>query len=493
MTVPRTIPRTMSTQHPDNVLIPFFARSSIIEGEDEIKEAFYAFSHLHCHEQMWDCEGKEIDEFVIKKLLMDYPYYFREKVVGGDVFITLRVPNPTVEKDEAKILLETLESIPRSYDTARLFYQEDIAPIFEVILPMTTGAESLNRVYYYYRDFVVGKEEHASFPGDISIKEWIGEFRPKTISVIPLFEDKASILHCDRVIREYMRDKDLPYLRVFLARSDPALNYSSLATTLMLKVALQRLQRIEKRRGIPVYSILGVGAVPFRGNFKPTTFESVLGEFPSTQTYTIQSAFKYDYPYEMVAHAIESINQTSRGEPQPIDEKRALRIIEKVAAEYQGQVRSIASLINHVARYVPPRRSRKLHIGLFGYARQVAGIHLPRAIAFCAALYSIGLPPELLGLHVLEKEDLAFIREAYPGFKKELQDAVRYFDPSVYKLIPAVLKEGIERSLKLAGREEVDVAHHEGTTRIINSLLHQREDGLSDIMVRIATQRRFLG
>gem|GEM_PF-4527353 len=34
------IPRTMSTQHPDNVYIPFFAHESSLGGEDEVLEAF---------------------------------------------------------------------------------------------------------------------------------------------------------------------------------------------------------------------------------------------------------------------------------------------------------------------------------------------------------------------------------------------------------------------------------------------------------------------
>jgi phosphoenolpyruvate carboxylase len=41
----------MSTQHPDNVNSPFFTDSAELGGEDEIKEAYYVFSHLGCEEQ----------------------------------------------------------------------------------------------------------------------------------------------------------------------------------------------------------------------------------------------------------------------------------------------------------------------------------------------------------------------------------------------------------------------------------------------------------
>src|SRR3989344_1111929 len=143
------ISRCMSTQHPDNVSAPFFAENPILAGEDEIHEAYYAFSDLGINEQMWDSEGKEVDSFVVKKLLSKYPAFFQKNILGKERFITLRVPNPAVEKNEAKVLAETLESIPRSFDEAQKFYNKDIAPIFEVILPMTRSSDELLRVKDY--------------------------------------------------------------------------------------------------------------------------------------------------------------------------------------------------------------------------------------------------------------------------------------------------------------------------------------------------------
>ena len=45
------IPRTMSTQHPDNVRMPLFASRKIIGLEDEIKEALWAYD-IGIQEQM---------------------------------------------------------------------------------------------------------------------------------------------------------------------------------------------------------------------------------------------------------------------------------------------------------------------------------------------------------------------------------------------------------------------------------------------------------
>ena len=102
----------MSTQHPDNVQIPFFADHPILQGETEIKEAYYAYSHLGCTEQMWDYEGKEVDHFVVKKLLSRYEQFFRRRRLGADLFLTLRVPNPRVERAEAKVLLGPWRASP---------------------------------------------------------------------------------------------------------------------------------------------------------------------------------------------------------------------------------------------------------------------------------------------------------------------------------------------------------------------------------------------
>jgi Uncharacterized protein conserved in archaea len=84
----------MSTQHPDNAKVPEWAKSEVIEGEDEVKEAFLAYSMYGVHEVMWDAEGKDVDTHVVRKLLSNYPDYFREHILGKDVFLTYRLPNP---------------------------------------------------------------------------------------------------------------------------------------------------------------------------------------------------------------------------------------------------------------------------------------------------------------------------------------------------------------------------------------------------------------
>ncbi len=495
----RKIPRTMSTQHPDNANVPFFSNSPILQGEDEIREAYYAFSFLGVDEVMWDVEGKETDEFVIRKLVSDYPEFFKQNVIGKDVFITLRVPNPNYEKAESKLLVETLESIPRSYDTAQIFYKDStVAPIFEVIVPMA-DIETINRVYYYYKNIVVGKENKSfcDTNPDIKLKDWIGEFNPKRINVIPLFEDIDEILNSDQTVKKFLEDKidEIEYQRVFLARSDPAMNDSSLSVVIAIKLALEKLYELQESIGIKIHPILGCGTAPFRGNFSPKTYRFVMENYPSVATFTIQSAFKYDFPIKEVQRAIENINLTPIKTPDYLSSKdRLILIMKKVAETYKRQLIEIAPLVNNLAIFVPRRRARKIHVGLFGYSRQTdEGITLPRVISFCAVLYSLGLPPDILGLSAISEEDMKYVEIAFPRFKEKMSEVLSLWNEEVLDLLPASIRSEIKDTIKrfnISPNKE----HLEFSKDLVKRVRENKFDTkITDLIVASAKVRNFLG
>ena len=209
------IPRCMSTQHPDNAGPPPFLNKPLISGEDEVTEAYYAYSTLKCDEQLWDHEGKEVDGFVISKLLANHSDFFSKQQIGDKVFLTLRVPNPNVQKADAKLLLEILERIPRFSDIAHHFYKNDVCPVFEVIVPMTTSVLELDRIWYYYVNCVSSKSNIRVFPEDALVKHWIGEFVPKSIRVTPLIEDKQTFFNVDHILEKFLSNKPFKWYRVF--------------------------------------------------------------------------------------------------------------------------------------------------------------------------------------------------------------------------------------------------------------------------------------
>jgi phosphoenolpyruvate carboxylase len=487
----RNVPRCMSTQHPDNVTTPFFSDSDILAGEAEVKEAYFVFSQLGCTEQMWDSEGKEVDNQVVEKLLSRYIDFFTKKTLGRDLFLTYRVPNPSVEKAQGKILLETLHSIPRAYDVAKTAGM-DTAPIFEIIIPMTTSHLELERVRSYYEHIIIGQKETRLGSEKISVKEWVGDFQPEKISIIPLFENMESIHTCDTVVSKYIAGKDLDYQRVFLARSDPALNYGSASAVLLSKIALQKLHNVEERSGVPILPIIGVGGAPFRGNFTPNNVNNCGDEYPSVQTYTVQSSFKYDHPFRDVVNAVDMINHVHRRPPLPIDEKRAMELVGKMVKAYESQLKEMADLINGISVFVPGRRARKLHVGLFGYSRSMKGIKLPRAIKFCASFYSIGVPAELLGLSALSEKEFDELHGLYSKIDEDLKDAAKWLNKSNLGRMPSSVRAGVSKVLQWIDYEP-DEDHSEISTRIFESFRAGRHTHLAEDIKAAAWRRRFLG
>jgi phosphoenolpyruvate carboxylase len=489
------IPRAMSTQHPDNINTPFFSDTEILAGEGEVKEAYYVFAQLGMTEQMWDSEGKEVDNQVVEKLLSRYTRYtefFSKHKLGEEFFLTYRVPNPAVEQEQGKILLETLHSIPRAYDVAKAI-NDEIPPVFEVILPMCTSAEQIEMVRDYYERIIIGSKNTALGTGNRKlVRDWIGDFQPESINVIPLFEDYDSFLNCSKILEQYIEGKTMEYQRVFLARSDPALNYGSVSAVLLAKIALTRLHELEQKSSVDILPIFGVGSAPFRGNFRPDNVSNCGEEYPSIQTYTVQSSFKYDYPFRDVANAIDILNHGRRRPPRPIDEKRALKFVDKIKKEYQKQIASVADMINSVAPFVPSRRARKLHVGLFGYARSLKGITLPRAIKFCASFHTLGLPPELLGLSALNEHEFDELHTMYIKLDEDLKDAARYVNKANLKYFPKPVTDGVKKVLDWIDYEE-DEEHATATTNAMLALQKQDQNTLKDEIKRAAWMRKFLG
>ncbi len=492
----------MSTQHPDNIAIPFFSDSDVLAGESEVKEAYFVFSQLGCTEQMWDSEGKEADNQVVEKLFSRYTDFFGKNTLGKDQFLTYRVPNPSVQKEQGKILIETLHGIPRAFDVARAI-GSNTPPIFEVIIPMTTNHQELERVKSYYEKVIVGQRDTKLGAGNakdnLTVREWVGDFQPDSINVIPLFENMDALLGSADIVEKFVagqkkskENPELEYQRVFLARSDPALNYGSASAVLLAKIALQRLQGVEEKISVPIHPIIGVGGAPFRGNLTPNNVSNCGDEYPSVATFTIQSSFKYDHPFRDVVNAIDMINHGVARAPLQIDEVASLVFVKKMIKEYEAQLSQMVDLINGISTFIPGRRARKLHVGLFGYSRSVKGLKLPRAIKFCGAFYSLGLPPELLGLSALNEKEFDGLHQHYTNIDSDLRDAAKYLNHRNLWKMPARVRQGVEKVIEWIEYEE-DEEYSEITSRIYENYLGGKHSHLAEDVKAAAWKRRFLG
>ncbi len=392
-TINRKISACMATQHPDNAARPYWNPRPFISTSAEIKESYLNFSDLSIDEYNWDWEGKFVDEAVIDKLLHRYFNYFQKHPIGKDKLLTFRIPNPRVEKQfrlaRAFMVIITSSQLARSLGFSS-------PPIFETILPLTETAEEIAEIQEAFKDLISVNHRLLNMKDSLQYLE-----------IIPLFEQVGKIAGSAGILKKYialhkkMFGYKPKYIRPYCARSDPALNSGLIPTILSLKVALSSYLKLEEDTDVRFFPMLGTGSLPFRGGLSPDRLDIALSEYAGVRTLTIQSAFRYDYPKHDVKLAIERLNNELHHRKAKRLDKTSVDIIQRTIPlfekPYRSSIEQAAGMINALSRQVAKRRERMLHIGLFGYSRGVGHVSLPRAIPFTASLYSLGVPPELIG------------------------------------------------------------------------------------------------
>jgi len=240
----------------------------------------------------------------------------------------------------------------------------------------------------------------------------------------------------------------------------------------------------------------------------------------------VQSAFRYDHPLAQVKSAVSELNsKLPNGVPEEVgpDRERLLRTaMYKLISAYQSRIEGLAPFINSVAEYVPRRRARKLHIGLFGYSRNVKGKTMPRAIPFAAAFYSLGIPPEFIGASALSEltdDEWEAMEEVYVNIKKDFRSvgalvswqtinmlmeehqkvakvagmATNDLKASLGKLISdlSAVEEGF--SIKLGPRGNLTKKHDNFTNNFLISYIEKDRDSARDSFSQAARLRHSLG
>ncbi len=424
----RKISATMISQHPDNSCKPYWHNSTFISTRHETKECFLSFSDLGVSEYKWDWEGKYVDESVIERLFNEYHDYFKKNQLGKGIFLTFRLPNPKVETEFR--LGRAFMGILGAAGLAKKIGVHS-PPLFEVILPMTESAEEMIAIQEAFKE--IASLKHALY--DFGVESL------RHIQIIPLFEQVSTIMTSHLLLKKYwqLHTKKFhfkpAYFRPYLARSDPALNSGLVPTVVAIKIALSHYIEFEKKHKVKLYPIIGSASLPFRGGLTPNTVEQFCNEYRGIKTTLLQSSFRYDYEKKLVIKAIKKLEKilpqgeaTTISVPEENTLKELITVFEKY---YRGTVEKIAPLINQVAFYLPKRRERVLHIGLFGYSRGVGKVKLPRAISFTGALYSLGIPPEIIGTgrgikYAAKTNQIKLLEKYYLNIKEDLRRAGRF-------------------------------------------------------------------
>lgn len=499
----RKISSTMATQHPDNAGRPVWNSRAFISTAAEIREAYYCYNDLGMDEYNWDWEGKFVDEAVVDRLLHKHFDYFKVHPLGKDKFLTFRIPNPRIEK-QFRLARAFMVMITSSQLAESLGFTEP--PIFETILPLTETAEEIMDIQEAFRELVA--IDHKLLKMEDSIQH---------IEIIPLFEQVERIFESGNIIRKYISQhikkfgKKPEYLRPYCARSDPALNSGLVPTMLAVTCALSNFSSLEKETGVKLFPMLGTGSLPFRGGVNPSTIAESIQKYKGVKTLTVQSAFRYDYSENKAKEAIKELNFHLPRQIATIVSKKsenaargAVSFFEK---PYRETIEKIAPLINSISRQVAKRRERVQHVGLFGYNRGVGNVTLPRAIPFTASLYSIGIPPELIGTgrglkEAKKKGLLSEILHLYPTLKNDIIQAGYFFNKNTLEKMTGSIQnlsglrediEGICEILEVELGPKVP-AHfeHKDLTESIYEYRRQHKK-ISDLITRSGVLRKSLG
>ncbi|HUQ85792.1 MAG TPA: phosphoenolpyruvate carboxylase [Candidatus Limnocylindrales bacterium] len=499
----RKISATMSTQHPDHASVPYWHDNEFISTNLESKETYLSFSELGIYEYKWDWEGKLVDESVLERLFGEYFEFFKKNPLGQQTYLTFRLPNPKVETEfrigRAFMNLASAASVAKHFGLPT-------PPLFEVILPMTADAESIIEIQTAYQD--IHSLKHPLYRLEKILTN------PR---VIPLFEDVETIINSDKIIEKYVGlyekefKKKPARIRPYVARSDPALNFGMIPTVIAIKIALSRYRILSKKLKIPFYPIIGAAVLPFRGGIDPLHIKKFVDEYKGIRTTTIQSAFRYDFDKKDVIEAVKYLEDTLPTLKADIipekDENIMIDLIPFFEKNYRETIEKIAPLINKVASFLPRRRERVQHIGLFGYSRGVGKVKLPRAIGFTAALYSIGVPPEFIGTgrglkNAKNLGQLDTVKKYYKYLAEDMDQAGRFLNREnleilskkspVWKKITEDIKD-VEDTLgiKLGPVTKEEHDHQKLTTQIYKKI--ESGESPTELIVKSALIRKSLG
>jgi len=502
--MPRVIPSTFASQHPDHASTPYWHDQPFISTQLETQETIRAFQELGVEEYKWDWEGKLVDESVIERLFATEFDYFQQNQLGRDRFLTFRLPNP-YEETEVRVGRAFMGILSAAALAKKVGFHTP--PLFEVILPMTESAKSLIDIQEAFREMA-------------GLKHWMFNMQHSQlqhIQMIPLFEQVDVIINSAQILAEYLKTHEEKfgykpqYIRPYVARSDPSMNSGHVATVLAIKIAFSRYQQLAAQTGVEMYPMIGCAKLLFRGGLAPDRIEDFVDEYSGVKTVLIQSAFRYDYPREVAQQGIIRLKELlPQSQPRHLtvqQEKQAIHLIRVFERYYRQAIEGAAKTVNAIASHFPRRRERVQHIGLFGYSRGVGGVSLPRAIKTTGSLYSIGIPPEIFGtgralrevmregttddLRVLYRNIIEDYRRT-GGFLNKQNLARLAEQDGFWKTIQQDVA-GIEEFLgeELQPHTDQQKQHHEITTQTLQMFLAGQD--ISDKITQSGIARRSLG
>jgi len=469
------IPVAMATQHPDSA-------SKHIPTREEVDESILAFDRekgFNCDEYLVDYMGKLTPYHQIGQIVQR----IHEKtnlVPGVDVFVTPRMVS-SFEEEPFRQLMTMLAIVEGIHYCSENFNEQGI---IEVVQAAAT-VEALRNCKARCEDLLNLVGKHLNMKTE-----------DMNIRIIPLFGGLAEHLSIEQMLSFFIKDVNIKdYMRVFIGKSEAALLYGHLASTLSCKLAITSCRMIEETQGVGVYPILGCGTLPFRGHMTLENAENFLREYQGVRTFTIQSGLRYDHGLEETRALIEKIKIAVDRQPLEFDKDQISEIERMIfifAKNYLLELSEIAEKASLIAEYIPDQRERLLNVEEVAYYRELRNVESilrlcpdkdvkksimgfaytafhrpPRWVKFVASTYTCGLPPEFIGLgsalreikETMGRDSLErLLNEFYPSLDADVRFASKFLDrnPEHNILLTRRSSEGINELEKLLKLEEPD-------------------------------------
>jgi len=305
--------------------------------------------------------------------------------LGEEFFVTIRIPNPSLEELE-RVIFSIDAGFMANYYSLKL---TGLQAVKWFVLPMVEDVEVVKTIQRIItrKEAVLREELRVGF---------------KPVQIVPLLEDSLRHIQVNSYVKTLLRvlkelGVEVEKLRVFLGKSDAAVKSGHLASMLSIKYALSSLSSLSKEIGIKVEPIIGMGSPPFRGGLNNSHLVKVEAEFyAGYSTVTIQSAVRYDVPFKEYLVVKETVLSNLGKTSSELDGGVIEHIISASRA-YRGTASKYIEVIRRISDVVPLTRDR---VSWRKYSRLLPGhgelFSVPRAISYTCAWYSVGIPPTLL-------------------------------------------------------------------------------------------------